>query len=89
MRDVVAFVTGALRFPDRRWWSRRLRCSACGERLTMPSRRTERSVTVTLPHVPVFTVTIELEATRCPGCGLDNVHGQRSGQVADAVVQAL
>lgn len=49
------------------------RCGACGEPLTMPGRRTARSVTVSPPDGPPFTVTLDLPARRCTECAADNL----------------
>ena len=88
-RDVVVFVTRSLRWPTRSWLSQRRQCGACGESLTMLPRRTTRPVTVDLPDVPVFTLTLEHQAARCPACGLENVYERRAGQVAGAVSAAV
>lgn len=58
--------------PSRLPW-RPERCGACGEALTMPGRRTTRSVTVSSADGPPFTVTMDLPARRCTECAADNV----------------
>ena len=49
------------------------RCGACGEPLTMPARRTTRSVTVTSVDGAPFTVTLDLPMLRCTECVVDNL----------------
>ena len=49
------------------------RCGACGEPLTMPGRRTTRSVTITVPGGGPFTVTLDLPMRRCTECAGDNL----------------
>lgn len=49
------------------------RCGACAEPLTMPDRRTTRSVTVSPADGPPFTVTMDLPARRCTECAADNL----------------
>jgi hypothetical protein len=86
--EVVADVIGMLVVPSRRWWSTRASCSACGEDLAMPARRTVKPVTVQLPDAPVFTVMLELPMSRCGACGIDNL-AVRRGSVEDALRAAL
>lgn len=85
---VVRDVVGMLPVPMRRWWSRQPRCSACGEILSMPARRTVKPVTVQLEDAPVFTVTLELPMTRCGSCGFDNL-AVRTQAVEGALRAAL
>lgn len=49
------------------------RCGACGEALTMPARRTTRSVTITSIDIRAFTVTLDLPMRRCTECVADNL----------------
>lgn len=48
-------------------------CSGCGAPLTLPARRTVKSVTVVSAVAPVVTIELDLPATRCPACALDQV----------------
>lgn len=52
---------------------RRLRCGACDDELTLPGRRTVRSVSCLVPAVGVVRVTFDLPMLRCPGCGQQQV----------------
>jgi hypothetical protein len=71
--------------------ARRLRggelCTACGQRLTMPVRRTAWPVPVDRPGgVPtVVTLHLDVPATRCPDCGVDHVPGRSQADVEAAV----
>jgi hypothetical protein len=81
----------ARRLPQarRRALSRTDRCGSCDAPLTMPVRRTERSVSVTdVPGLPVTTVMLDLPATRCPECTTDQVPTRSTADVR-AVVIAL
>jgi hypothetical protein len=56
--------------------ARRIRgdaCLHCGESLTLPVRRTHRSVTVTDPELAVHTLHLDVPMVRCGGCGRDQV----------------
>jgi hypothetical protein len=56
--------------------ARRIRgdaCRHCGESLTLPVRRTHRSVTVTDPELAVHTLHLDVPMVRCGGCGRDQV----------------
>lgn len=55
----------------RRNWRGQSRCVACHRQLSMPWRWTQIPVTIETPSV--FTLTIEIAATRCPNCGLDQL----------------
>jgi hypothetical protein len=63
-------------------------CRACGAALTMPVRRTVRSVTIEAPDLPVLTMRFDLPSTRCPDCGTDQVPS-RSQEDLVVVVPAL
>lgn len=66
------------------------RCAACRTRLTMPTRRTTRSVPVVgASSAGVLTFHLDVPATRCPACGLDQVPRRSRADVAAAVRQAL
>lgn len=64
-------------------------CGACGAPLTMPGRRTTRSVTVSSPAVAPFTVTLDLPMLRCPGCGTENLPREVWEDVEAAIGGAL
>jgi hypothetical protein len=56
--------------------ARRLRgdvCRHCGESLTLPVRRTRRSVTIADPELAVHTLHLDVPMVRCGGCGRDQV----------------
>lgn len=66
------------------------RCQRCRAPLRMPVRRTTRTVSVAgASPLGVLTLHLDLPATRCPDCGLDQVPTRSRGEVADAVRQAL
>jgi hypothetical protein len=69
-------------------WMRDDRCRGCNATLTMPVRRTQRSVTVTTGDLPPVTIHLDLPMTRCPGCGLDQVPS-RSQEDLVVVIPAL
>lgn len=48
-------------------------CVDCGTPLTLPVRRTVKSFTVVSEVAPVVTIHLDLPATRCPSCALDQV----------------
>lgn len=52
---------------------RQLRCGACDAELTLPGRRTVRSVSLFVEGLGVVRVTFDLPMLRCPGCGLQQV----------------
>ncbi|MBW3620199.1 MAG: hypothetical protein KY461_08140 [Actinobacteria bacterium] len=69
---------------------RRLRCGACGDELTIPGRRTVRSVSLHVPAVGVVRVTFDLPMLRCPGCGQQQVPQEVAERdLAPAVSAAL
>lgn len=56
--------------------SRRFRgdaCRHCGDGLTLPVRRTRRSVTVTEPELGAHTLHLDVPMVRCASCGHDQV----------------
>jgi hypothetical protein len=57
----------------RRRWRGGDRCGSCRDPLTMPVRRTRRTVTAAGEGLPVVTLHLDLPLTRCPGCGLDQL----------------
>lgn len=64
-------------------------CSACGARLLMPVRRTERVVTLDgIDDLPVMTLRFDVPMTRCPDCGVDQLP-TRSQEHLDDVVDQL
>jgi hypothetical protein len=71
--------------------TRRLRgdaCRYCGESLTLPVRRTRRSVTITDPDLAVHTLHLDVPMVRCGGCGRDQVPS-RSQQDLRALAAAV
>ena len=48
-------------------------CRHCGEGLTLPVRRTHRSVTVTHSELAAHTLHVDVPMVRCGGCGRDQV----------------
>lgn len=69
-------------------WRRQRRCGACGTELTMPGRRTVRSVSRFVEDVGVVRVTFDLPMLRCPGCGLDQVPEEVAERDLGAAVSA-
>lgn len=68
----------------------KLRCGACDTELTIPGRRTVRSVSRLVDGVGVVRVTFDLPMLRCPGCGLEQVPGEVAERdLAPAVRAAL
>ncbi len=63
-------------------------CVSCGQALTLPTRRTVRPVTVAAAGAPVVTIQLDLPATRCPSCALDQVPS-RSREDLVVVIPAL
>jgi hypothetical protein len=60
-------------------------CRSCGAALTMPMRRTVRSVTIDAPGLPVLTMRFDLPSTRCPECGTDQVPSRSQEDLVVAV----
>jgi len=48
-------------------------CRHCGEGLTLPVRRTRRSVTITDGELPAHTLHLDVPMVRCGACGQDQV----------------
>ena len=66
------------------------RCSGCRAALTMPVRRTVRSVPVAgASAIGVLTLHLDVPATRCPGCGRDQVPRRSQADLTAAVTQVL
>jgi hypothetical protein len=63
-------------------------CRSCGSGLTMPVRRTTRTVTVEDPRMPILTLHLDLAMTRCSECGADQVPS-RSHEDLTVVVPAV
>jgi hypothetical protein len=70
-------------------WIRGDRCRSCAAPLTMPARRTTRSVTVTPDALPVSTFTFDLPMTRCPACGQDQLPSRARHDVTVALAALL
>lgn len=74
VRSAMAATEAALVRAKARLLRRGDRCASCGAPLTMPVRRTKRTVTVEASgEVPVLTLHFDLPATRCPSCGVDQL----------------
>ena len=58
-------------------------CRHCRARLSMPVRRTTRTVSIDDPGWPVLTIHVDVAMTRCPDCGLDQVPSRSQPDVAD------
>lgn len=52
----------------RRRWRRPDACAHCHEALTLPVRRTGRSITVADPELGVHTLHLDVPMTRCGAC---------------------
>ena len=63
-------------------------CRSCSAVLTMPVRRTTRSVTTEGRGLPIATITLDLPMTRCGSCGLDQVPS-RSHEDLTVIIPAL
>lgn len=86
--EIVAATESALPRARRRAL-RGERCTTCGATLTMPGRRTQRSVTVDdLAEVGVLTVTFDVPSVRCTDCGTDQLPSAAVDDL-DATVRAL
>lgn len=69
---------------------RRARCGACGTDLTVPGRRTVRSVSTAVPGLGVVRLTLDLPLLRCPGCGREQLPAEVArDDLAGAVGAAL
>lgn len=78
-----------LRSSHSRWPWRPERCGACAAPLTMPGRRTTRSVTVTSAAGAPFTVTLDVPMLRCTECVADNLPHEVWSDVEAATLAAL
>lgn len=70
---LLAAVDHDLVVSERTRMRKRLRCGVCGAELTIPGRRTTRSVSATVPGTGVVRATFDLPMLRCPDCGRDQV----------------
>jgi hypothetical protein len=87
--EVAAEAAERLPQARRRPLGRTDRCTGCGAALTMPVRRTERSVSVSeVAGLPVTTVVLDVPSTRCLECSADQVPARSTDDVR-AVVLAL
>jgi len=89
--DVVGAAMDAVDAAVPRARSRLLRaevCRSCGSALSMPVRRTARTVTVEDPRMPIVTLHLDLPMTRCGECGVDQVPS-RSHEDLTVVIPAL
>lgn len=66
-------------------WFRGDRCRSCSTSLTMPARRTTRTVTTTPDDLPVSSLTFDLPMTRCPDCGLEQLPSRARHDVTVAL----
>lgn len=64
-------------------------CGACRHALTMPGRRTTRSVTAAIAGLVPFTVTLDVPLLRCTECGAENLPREVWADVEAAVTAAL
>lgn len=89
-REAVEHAVDEQLWTARGRWFREDVCTACGRELTMPVRRTRRSVTAVLPgEAAPATLTFDLPRTRCPGCALDQVPAEAVSDVREALEAAL
>lgn len=65
------------------------RCSACRTALTLPGRRTQRSVSVVLEDAGVVTVTFDVPMLRCPGCAMEQLPRRAAADAGGALDTAL
>lgn len=66
------------------------RCSGCRAALTMPVRRTVRTVPVVgATPTGVLTLHLDVPATRCPDCGRDQVPRRSQADLAAALAAVL
>lgn len=85
--DVAASVLTQVPTADTRRLTRSDRCVTCGEPLTMPARRTDRSASVAeVPGLPVTTVLLDIPSTRCLTCSTDQVPTRSVDDLRRAVV---
>jgi hypothetical protein len=69
---------------------RQLRCGDCDAELTVPGRRTQRSVSARVQGLGVVRVTFDLPMLRCPSCGLEQLPRKVADEdVPSAIRQAL
>lgn len=64
------------------------RCATCREPLTLPARRTGRSVTIAGSAVAVHTLHLDVPVIRCGECGQDQVPTRSHADLAAAVAAA-
>jgi uncharacterized protein with PIN domain len=67
---------------------KQLRCGACDAELTVPGRRTTRSVSAPVPDVGVVRATFDLPMLRCPDCGREQVPEEVGRRDLPAVLAA-
>jgi hypothetical protein len=84
---VADAVVAGLPQARRRALGRTDRCASCGASLTMPVRRTERSVSVAdVAGLPVTTVLLDLPSTRCLECSTDQVPTRSATDLREVVL---
>lgn len=66
---------------------RALRCGSCDAELTIPGRRTDRSVSEIVPDLGVVRLVLDVPMLRCPECGQQQLPEEVRGHVEDAVAQ--
>lgn len=64
-------------------------CSACDTVLSLPARRSVRTVTVVSAVAPVVTIHLDVPASRCPDCGLDQVPSRSHEDLVVAIPAAF
>jgi uncharacterized protein with PIN domain len=74
---------------DRTRVRRRLRCGCCDAELTIPGRRTQRSVSTRVPGVGVVRLTFDLPMLRCPGCGREQLPAEVARDDVPASIRAV
>lgn len=83
---LIAEVRDQLLVSRRSRFRGRHRCGACAAELTIPGRRTVRSVSRSVADVGVVRVTFDLPMLRCPGCGLEQLPAEVAERDLEAAV---
>lgn len=87
-RVLTSAVSAQLVTARRTRFRKALRCGSCDAELTIPGRRTDRSVSELVPTLGVVRLVLDVPMLRCPECGTQQLPEEVRGDV-DAAVAAL
>lgn len=68
---------------------RTLRCGSCEAEITMPGRRTTRSVSELVADLGVVRLVLDVPMLRCSDCGIQQIPEEVRGDVAEVITRLL